>query len=350
MAPDVELDTPAAVVDLGRVRANLARWQAECDRLGLANRPHVKTHKTVEIARMAVELGASGLTCQKLGEAEVMADAGFDDLLVSFPVVGGGKLGRLTSLLARANVRTIVDDATLLPGLDSAASAAGKALGVLVDCDTGLGRTGVGSPADAVELAGVVDGYPALRFDGFLTYPSPPGAAAFLGEAVAQAGARGLEPAVVSVGGTPSMWEADQIVPPATEYRVGTYVFHDRNTVAAGAATLDDVALTIAATVVSRPAPDRALLDAGSKALSYDRGPDDGYGLVLEAPGSAIVNLNEEHAYVTLGPEDVLEVGRQVRIVPNHVCAAVNLYDELVVVENGRVAGSWKVAARGRSR
>jgi D-serine deaminase-like pyridoxal phosphate-dependent protein len=332
------------------VRANLERWQAECDRLGLANRPHVKTHKTVEIARMAVELGAAGLTCQKLGEAEVMADAGFDDLLVSFPVLGGGKLERLTSLLARANVRTIVDDAALLPGLDSAASSAGKPLGVLVDCDTGLGRTGVASPADAVELAGVVDGHAALRFDGFLTYPSPPGAADFLREAVAGAGARGLESAIVSVGGTPSMWEADRIAPPATEYRVGTYVFHDRNTLAAGTATLDDVALTIAATVVSRPAPDRAILDAGSKALSYDRGPDDGYGLILEAPGSVIVNLNEEHAYVTVGPGDALGVGQQVRVVPNHVCAAVNLYDELVVVEDGRVAGSWKVAARGRSR
>jgi len=350
VALDVELDTPAAVVDLGRVRANLARWQAECDRLGLANRPHVKTHKCVELARMAVELGAAGLTCQKLGEAEVMADAGFDDLLVSYPILGPAKLARLASLLERTNVRTIVDDPALLPGLDSAAAAAGRTLGVLVDCDTGLGRTGVSSPADAAELAGVVDGHAALRFDGFLTYPSPPGAAEFLLEAVAQANARRLESGIVSVGGTPSMWNAETMVPPATEYRVGTYVFHDRNTVALGAATLDDVALTIAATVVSRPARDRAILDAGSKALSYDRGPDDGYGLVLEAPGSAIVNMNEEHAYVKVGPDDVLEVGMQVRIVPNHVCAAVNLYDELVVVEDGRVVGSWRVDARGRSR
>jgi len=337
------IDTPAAVVDLDRLERNLARWQSYCDDAGLRSRPHVKTHKCIEIARMQVELGAHGITCQKLGEADVMVDAGFDDVLIPYNLLGDSKLRRLTTLLERAQVSVTVDDAALLSGLARAARDAGRELRVLVECDTGLGRAGVQTPEAAVALARQID--EPLRFGGLLTYPVLEGTLAFLSEA-----AEKLEPETVSVGGTPTMWSAAELTDLANEYRVGNYAFYDRNSIAAGAATLDDVALTVHATVVSRPAPDRALLDAGSKSLSSDRGPDDAMGLILEAPSSPIEQLNEEHAYVRLAEGESLELGQRVRVVPNHACVVSNLFDEFALERAGQPEGSWRVAARGKSR
>jgi D-serine deaminase-like pyridoxal phosphate-dependent protein len=345
-----DIETPAAVVDADRLESNLARWQEHCDRHELANRPHVKTHKCAEIAQRQLELGAVGITCQKLSEAETMADAGCDDILVSFNIVGAAKLERLQRLLGRVRLAVSVDDAALLPGLADAAAHTGRELAVLVDCDTGLGRTGVSDPEAAADLAAAVQWQDGLRFDGFVTYPAPSGAVNFLKAAVAAAKERGLDPAIVSAGGTPSMWESGSLRPVVTEYRVGTYAFHDRSTIAAGAASVEDAALTVHATVVSRPGRDRAVLDAGSKALTSDPSPDAGFGLLLEAPSSAVVRLSEEHAWVELAGGNELELGQRVRIVPNHACVVVNLFDELQVTRNGRLETTWRVAARGRSQ
>ena len=345
-----EFETPAAVVDAERLENNLGRWQVHCNLHGLANRPHVKTHRCVEIAHRQLALGAVGITCQKLGEAETMADAGCSDILVAFNIVGVSRLERLHRLLQRVALTVSVDDAAVLPGLAEAATDGSRELGVLVDCDTGLGRTGVHDPEAAADLAVAVDRHDGLRFDGFLTYPAPAAARTFLAAAVDSARRRGLEPAIVSAGGTASMWESGTLRPTVTEYRAGVYAFNDRSTIAAGAAALDDVALTVHATVVSRPTQDRAILDAGSKALTSDLGPDAGFGLMLEAPNSVIVKLNEEHAYVALAREDRLELGQRVRVVPNHACVVVNLFDELVVTRNGHVEATWRVDARGRSQ
>jgi D-serine deaminase-like pyridoxal phosphate-dependent protein len=344
-----QLDTPVAVVDADRLRRNLERWQAHCDATGLANRPHVKTHRSVEIARQQVELGARGITCQKLGEAEVMADAGIDDLLVPYNLVGAAKLERLRALLGRVAVTVSVDDERLLSGLAGAVDGT-RELGVLVDCDTGYHRTGVATPEEAVRLAARVARTDGLRLAGFLTFPSPVGALPFMRDAVERAESQGLVVDVVSTGGTPTMWASGELRPTVTEYRAGTYAFHDRSTVAAGAASLDDVALTVRATVVSRPAADRAILDAGSKALTSDPGPAAGHGIVLEAPGSTIERLSEEHAVVALAEGEELELGAQVSVVPNHACVVVNLHDELLMVGEGREPAVLRVDARGRSR
>ena len=341
----LDVPTPALVVDLDRLEANLARWQDHCDRAGLANRPHVKTHKCVEIARRQVGLGARGITCQTQHEAEVMVDAGIDDLLVPYNVVGEPKLERLASLLGRAHLRVSVDDASLLAGLSGAAGRAGSELGVLVDCDTGLGRTGVGSPGEAAGLADEIARTPGLRFDGLLTFPSPAGVHAYLEKAAARIRSGGLEVETVSAGGTPTMWSSGDLRPLVTEYRVGTYAFNDRNTIRAGAASLDQVALAVAATVVSRR-NGRVIVDAGSKALSSEAAGD-GFGLVLESPGARILRLDEEHGYVEPAGGVELELGQQVRIVPNHVCLAVNLADELVAVRDGEITARWPVE-RGR--
>lgn len=342
----LDVATPAAIVELDRLESNLSRWQARCDEVGLANRPHIKTHKCVEIARRQIELGAGGVTCQTLHEAEVMVDAGITDVLLPYNLVGGRKLEELALLLGRAPLRVSADDEALLPGLSGAATDAGRELTVLVDCDTGLGRTGVSSPQAAAQLAAAIARMQALRFGGLVTYPSPPGAQDFLSAASELAERRGLAVETVSAGGTPTMWSAGDLRPVVTEYRVGTYVFNDRNTVLAGAASLDEVALTIAATVVSRR-DGRAILDAGSKALSSDAAAEGGFGLVLEAPSSTLEKLNEEHGYLALAGGDDLELGQQVRIVPNHVCVAVNLFEELVGVRDGSVEVRWPVA-RGR--
>jgi D-serine deaminase-like pyridoxal phosphate-dependent protein len=342
----LDVVTPAAIVDLDRLDNNLVRWQSHCDGAGLANRPHVKTHKCVEIARRQLELGAVGVTCQTLHEAEVMVRAGIRDIVLPYNVVGERKLRQLSALLSHATVRVSADDAALLPGLSSAAAAAGRELGVLVDCDTGLGRTGVTSPEAAAELGRQITETDGLRFDGLLTYPAPPGVREFLGRAAELLEREGLGPAIVSAGGTPVMWQSAELAPVVNEYRVGTYVFHDRATVAAGAASLEDVALTVAATVVS-VRKGRAIVDAGSKALSSDPGPDENFGLVLEAPESKLHRLNEEHGYVELAPGDHLALGAQVRIVPNHACVVANLFEELVVTRNGQPETRWAVE-RGR--
>jgi D-serine deaminase-like pyridoxal phosphate-dependent protein len=171
-------------VDVDRLDANLRRWQDYCEQAGLANRPHVKTHRCVEIARRQIELGAAGITCQKLGEAETMVDAGFDDVLIPYNILGASKLERLAALSERATMAVSVDDDALLAGLDGAAAKAGRELRVLVECDTGLGRAGVQGPVQAAGLAASVARRPSLRFAGFLTYPAPKGATAFFSAAV----------------------------------------------------------------------------------------------------------------------------------------------------------------------
>jgi D-serine deaminase-like pyridoxal phosphate-dependent protein len=343
------VDTPAVVVDVDRLQRNLERWQAHCDAVGLSNRPHMKTHKSVEIARRQMALGAVGITCQKLGEAEVMADAGLDDILIPYNVLGTSKLERLGELADRVRLAVSVDDERLLTGLADAAGRS-RPLRVLVECDTGHGRAGVATPEAAAALAASIGRHDGLSFGGFLTFPVLDGSLPFLAEAARLACAAGLEVATVSAGGTPTMWASGDLRPTVTEYRVGTYAFHDRATVAAGAATLEEVALTVVATVVSRPRSDRAILDAGSKTLSSDPGPGTGFGTILEAPTSAIAWLGEEHAIVELAAGDALELGQQVHLVPNHVCPVVNLADELVVHGDGVAATAWPVDARGRSR
>ena len=343
------LETPAPVVDLDRLERNLSRWQARCDELGVGCRPHIKTHKCVEIARMQVELGARGLTCQTIGEAETMAAAGFDDLLLPTNVLGEQKLARLARLLERASG----DGGRGRPARHPRARPGGRELGTAAArCSSSATREPGGWVSRAQSRpqtwrsrssrAG------ALRFGGFMTYPLPTGAIAFLAAAVAETARRGVTAETVSVGGTPGMWSTNGLRPTVTEYRAGTYAFHDRNTIAAGAATLDDVALTVCATVVSRPSPTRAILDAGSKSLSSDRSPADGFGLVVEAPASTLVRVDEEHGYLELANGDDLRLGQQVRIVPNHACAVSNLFAEFVLVRDGAVTGRWPIAARAR--
>ncbi|WP_306119214.1 MULTISPECIES: D-TA family PLP-dependent enzyme [unclassified Roseitalea] len=345
------LETPCVLIDLDRVETNLGRAQAYADAHGLALRPHVKTHKLPRFARRQVELGASGVTCQKLGEAEVMADAGLDDILVTYNILGQAKLDRLAALHAMATITVAADNDTVVDGYARRFTDPTRPLRVVVECDTGAGRCGVQSPEAALALARRIDAAPGLHFAGLMTYP-PAGKTAEVGHWLTAARDRlvqaGLAPQIVSNGGTPDMYRAHE-VSAATEHRPGTYIYSDRMQVGFGHGTLDDCALTVLATVVSRPTPDRAVIDAGSKALAADTCAAPGHGHVVEYPDAVITALSEEHGIVDLTAcADRPPIGARLRVVPNHVCVVSNLFDEVHLVRDGRLEDTVPVAARGR--
>ncbi len=262
-----DFGTPAAVIDLDRVERNIGRVQKLCDRVGVANRPHIKTHKSPVLAQMQIAAGATGITCQKLGEAEVMADGGIDDILISYNLLGEAKIGRLGALLKRVTVTATADNPTVVGALAQAGKIAGRPLGVVIECDTGRKRAGVERPQEAIELARLIKHHADLQFAGFLFYPTEqswPQTQRFYSEALGGVREAGLEPRIVSTGGTPNLVNMGQLAG-ATEHRAGTYIFNDRMMLACGAATADDCALSVYTTVVSRAAAERGILDAGSK-------------------------------------------------------------------------------------
>ena len=239
--------TPAAVIDMDRVERNIARIQAACDAAGVANRPHIKTHKSPMLAKLQIAAGARGITCQKLGEAEVMADAGIDDILISYNLIGDEKMVRLGALQAKAKMTVAADNPVVIAGLPQAAAASGRPLSVVVECDTGRKRAGVETPAEAVALAREIAVSKGLVFAGFMLYPTETGwaeAQRFYDEALAGVRAHGLDAKLVSTGGTPNLKNLGKLNG-ATEHRPGTYIYNDRMQVAAGVATWDDCALNI---------------------------------------------------------------------------------------------------------
>jgi D-serine deaminase-like pyridoxal phosphate-dependent protein len=343
-------DTPCVLIDMARVEANLRRAQAEADRLGLKLRPHVKTHKLPRLARRQIELGAVGITVQKLGEGEVMAEAGLEDIFLPYNIIGVPKLARLKALNARVVLTVTADSPETVAGY-AATFSPDKPLNVLVECDTGLGRCGVQSPAQALALARQIVLAPGLRFGGLMTYPGAgrrAEAEAWLAEAKGLLETAGIACPVISSGGTPDLFRG-QPGSVVTEYRPGTYIYNDRTQVEAGAAGWEDCALTVLATVVSRPTASRAVLDSGSKALTSDLGGLKGFGRIAGYETAFIRNLSEEHGVVELAaPCDLPRIGETVRIIPNHACVVTNLFDAVHLVwPDGRIE-TVPVAARGK--
>ncbi|MGY3590053.1 D-serine deaminase-like pyridoxal phosphate-dependent protein [Bradyrhizobium sp. USDA 4341] len=348
-----EYGTPCAVIDMDRVERNIARIQKACDEAGVANRPHIKTHKNPMLAQLQIKAGAKGITCQKLGEAEIMADSGIDDILISYNLLGDEKMARLGALQGKANVTVAADNSVVIGDLPKAAAASGRPLSVVVECDTGRKRAGVEAPAEAIALAREIAGSKGLSFAGFMLYPTETGwadAQKFYDEALAGVRAHGLDATIVSTGGTPNLVNLGKLKG-GTEHRFGTYIYNDRMQVAAGVATWDDCALHIYSTVVSRAGPERGILDAGSKTLTSDTGGLEGHGLILEHPEAKIARFAEEHGFLDLSRSNTRpNVGDVVRIVPNHVCVVVNMMDEVVMVRGDEIIGALPVAARGKLR
>jgi len=345
-----ELETPVPVVDLDILESNISRLQTYLTGHNIANRPHIKTHKIPAIAQMQIDAGAVGITCQKIGEAEVMADAGIQDIFLPYNIIGEGKLARLMALAGRVNLSVTTDSEFVARGLSIAGERAGLKLTVLVECDLGMGRCGVQSPAEAAQLARVINDLPNLQFGGLMTYPNSTNLDAFVIETRSQLKMEGLEIERVSGGGTAVMWQA-HTHPTLTEHRAGMYVYGDRLTLRSGAVTMDTCALRVLTAVVSRPTRDRGVIDAGSKSLAMDLYGLENYGSICEYPEAKIYNLSEEHGHVDFSVcERKPEIGERLSIIPNHCCVVTNLFDEVVGHRNGTVEVTWKVSARGKVR
>ncbi|MEO6298076.1 MAG: D-TA family PLP-dependent enzyme [Paracoccaceae bacterium] len=345
-----DVETPAVLIDLDVVAANITRAQSLFDALGVRFRPHIKTHKIPYLSRLQLGEGAIGIAAQKISEAEVFADAGFNDILLCFNLLSPAKIARARKLLDQCHLTLVADNHQVVDALSAGMAGAATPLNVLVECETGMNRCGVQTPQAARDLAILIDAAPGLRFAGLMTYPAAGGTATvevFMAEARALCIAAVGHCDVISSGGTPSLADA-ALAPSVTEYRAGTYIYNDRSLVERGACTLDDCALTVLATVVSRPTDTRAILDCGSKSLTSDLLGLNGYGTILGYPLAQITNLSEEHARVdlTLCPVKP-QIGDKVQIVPNHACPVSNLVDSVIFHHSGAVLRSEEVSARG---
>jgi D-serine deaminase-like pyridoxal phosphate-dependent protein len=341
-----DLETPSVLIDLDRMERNIQNMQQRCDDLGLKFRPHCKTHKIPDIAKMQLDAGAVGIACQKVSEAEVFTEAGINDIQIPYNILGPQKTAKLADLALYNRVTVSADNQIVIDGLSEAAKANGIALRVMVDMATDLQRTG--APLEkVVHLATRIDADEHLHFAGLLVYPSNPIMRPDIQEALRMLDEAGIGVEVVSGGGFGAAQHAHE-VPELTELRVGTYVFGDWGSVRHGYCQLEDCAMTVLATVVSRPTPDRAIIDSGSKTLAYDR-VDDGHGHILEYPDARIYQLNEEHAYVDVSQcEKQPAIGERIHVIPAHTCVVTNLHDRLYGVRGESIEVTWPVAARGK--
>lgn len=343
-------ETPVARISLERVRRNLDRVVEHLARYDLRWRPHVKTHKSPQLASLQLEAGATGLTVATPREAEVMATV-CDDLLLAHPPVGS-KADRLMRLPESVNLSVALDSTEALDHLARAATRAGRSVAILIELGVGMGRVGVQTPEACVHLAERVSALDSVRFEGVLFYPGHirtrgeerqdqiARTSERLAEFLRELRTHGLEPGVVSGGSTPTLWDS-QHFSEITEVRAGTCIFHDRDMVELGICDVEDVAYWIDATVVSTARAGQVVVDAGSKALSKEvfRGGSEGFGVLLDAPHVMVRALSEEHGIIELPSDDggsavpSWSVGDRVRIIPNHVCVSVNLQDRLVPVD-----------------
>ena len=342
-----ELETPYAAVNLDKLETNIIKLQHYLDEHRISNRPHIKTHKIPEIAHMQIEAGAVGITCQKLSEAEVMAQAGIRDILVTYNIIGTKKLQRLMRLARRIKLSVTADSEFTINGLSAAAQHEQLELAVLVEFDSGAQRCGVQSPQEAAALAQLISASSGLYFAGLMTYPSNAKTDPFVQETKALLKRDNIQVDCVSGGGTPNLWQAHSATE-VTEYRAGTYAYGDRHIIKSGTMSLDDCALTVTTTVVSRPTPERAILDGGSKTFSSDLLDLDDYGAIIEYPEASIYSLSEEHGHVDLSPcKNKPQIGERVTVIPNHCCVVSNLFNQIYGLRSGYVEVIWPVAARG---
>jgi len=354
------LETPALLIDLDVMERNLRRAADYAKAHGLRLRPHTKTHKTPALAGRQLALGAVGLTVAKVGEAEVMAQADPPELLVAYPVLGESKLRRLAGVARTARVTVALDSLLAARGLSEMAAAEAVEFGVLAELDAGFGRAGVQSATELAGLVREIAKLPRLRFEGIAFYPGhiqstgEGGEAAIaritaaLDEALDHLQQQGMPAAIVSGGSTPTLYQS-HLIPRMNEIRPGTYIFNDRNTVETGACAIADCAASILATVVSTARPGQVLVDGGSKTFSSDRCGRGGFGYVLDAPDAVFTNLNEEHGYLDVRAAGrTISLGDRLRIIPNHVCTAVNLHATMYGIRGETVECEWDVAARGK--
>ena len=362
-----DIETPAALVDLDRMEANLTSAGEYCGRWGLHYRPHAKSHKSSRLALEQMAVGAVGITVATPREAEVMASV-VDDLLVAYPLFGRSKLARVLALPERVTLSVALDSSEALSALATAARKSDREVGVLIEVDVGLHRVGLQSIDQVLRLAQEAAGTRGVRYRGIMFYPGhiripvPEQTSAMqalsenLGRYIDALMASGLGPEIVSGGSTPTFPRSHEIQG-MTEVRSGTAIFNDRTTALLEACAWTDCAYSVLATVVSTSVPGQVVVDAGSKALAkeeirasfQDPRAASGFGCVLDRPDLRVTALSEEHGVIDLGASDWRpRTGDMVRVVPNHVCVSVNLFEGLWRLRGDQVVGQWQVEARGR--
>ncbi|MCU1565265.1 MAG: alanine racemase [Pseudarthrobacter sp.] len=360
-----DVDTPEILVDVDILDRNIERMARVVKAKGLALRPHAKTHKILEIAARQIAAGATGLTVATIGEAEVFAASGVQDLFIAYPLwISPQKAERLRRLAAAAKISVGVDSEAGAAALGAGLGDAAGEISVLVEIDSGHHRSGVQPEAAAAVAWAASDA--GLNVAGVFTFPGhsyapgmPVEAAAQEREALRQAAetlsAAGFEAAVRSGGSTPTALLTEDSS--ATEVRPGVYVFGDAQQLELDRCALEDIALTVAATVVSRHStapgtPPRFILDAGSKILGSDRPAwASGFGRLMDHPSAGITALSEHHATVEWrGDGAPPPIGTKLRVIPNHVCLAINLVGDVAVVSQGELVDRWTVAARGKNK
>ena len=360
-----ELETPAVIVDLDVMERNLSRMAAYCRQHQLLLRPHTKSHKIPELAKLQVASGATGITVAKLGEAEVMLNAGITDILIAYPIVGDDKTSHLAKLAEQARISVALDSEEAARGISGAVTRQGTRIGVLVEMDVGFGRCGLSHENDLLTLAQMITTLPGLEFRGLMFFPGHFGVGPeqratlrmqvndFLDRSFDALERAGLPLPIVSGGSTPTAYESS-LFHGVNEVRPGMYIFNDRNTVAVDAASLEDCALSVVVTVVSTAVSGRAIVDGGSKTFSYDRyqaGDGRGFGLVKEDSAAEVERLTEEHGHLNVErSERRYRVGDRLSIIPNHVCTTVNMHDEIYGVRGEQVETVWRVEGRGKVR
>lgn len=341
-----DLDTPSLIVDLDTMESNLLRMQKYCDEHGIGLRPHIKTHKIPYIAHKQMQLGAVGIACQKLGEAEVMADAGLLDIMIPYNLVGQHKLERLAALARRARMTVAVDSLEVARPMADFMHRQGLTVDVVIELTSELNRCGVTSPEAAVSLARAMDAASGLHFQGIMVYPSSAQSMPLVAETLAALKANGLPVTMVSGGGSPTAHKSHEF-PGLTEIRVGTYVFNDSSYLRAGVCNLGQCALKVIVTVVSAPTDQRVIIDGGTKTFSSDMGYPMGY--ILEYPEAQIYQMSEEHGFV-----DVTQcarrpkIGERLTVIPNHACGTLNMHDTLVGFRGENIETQWEISARGK--
>ena len=341
-----DLDTPILIADLDVLERNIGGMATLCRTLDIPLRVHTKTHKVSEIAKLQLEAGSQGITCQKLGEAEVMVDAGIDDILIPYNIVGKPKLKRLTSLLERAKITVALDSEETASGISQQAISEDCVLPVIIEMDTGGGRCGVDSPKNTLCLAQKVMKLPGLDFQGVMTYPSNVNAKEFITETIDLLNKDGIPVNIISGGGTGSEAASKEIG--CTETRSGSYVYEGMTRIGnSEMLSPDRCVLRIAVTVVSTPTPDRIIIDGGQKTFtSYPPSP---YGHIIEYPDAKIYGMSVEHGHVDVSKcSHKFRVGDRLSVIPLHQGMTSNLHDELIAVRSEKVETIWKIIGRGK--
>ncbi|MEO6924645.1 MAG: alanine racemase [Bryocella sp.] len=357
-----DLDTPAVLIDTTVLDHNLRRMASYCDTHNLTLRPHSKTHKMPEISRLQIQYGAPGITVAKLGEAEVMANAGIADILVVYPLWGENKWKRLAELAKRVKISVAMDSLQVAEGISQAAKAMSVEVGVRLEFDTGLRRCGLTIDKKSIDDAQRVFALPNLRWEGVSVYPGHilgsreireqdiPLENGKLDRLFSLLDSAGIPYPVVSGGNTPAAFQSHRFHG-VNEIRPGTYAFNDRNTVEAESTSYADCAATVLTTVVSTSVSRRAIIDAGSKTLASDTlhsGDQKYFGYIQDHPELLLEGLSEEHGHLIVPSNSQIKVGDRLRVIPNHICTCINLHDQVFIVTGEQVIDRWEISARGK--